>query len=218
MGSALNTLTGLTQTDPQVKKEKSFIFGDENKVVTQDDINFQVTKIGKYFDDADTAFNTYETTLNNLISDITGKTADTIKFQILSSCSSVATTDYNERLALRRSHSVIQDIFDRLKAVGGNPAAEIKWPTSLNLVNKNNAENDKEIIQRGQPIVVLKEYSTKDFGFEYGTKIIIESINYGESLTGPNPDVDCLNKDFVKVPDLKVYSPIAFIVDKPRFL
>ena len=217
LGSALNTLTGLTQTDPQVKKEKSFIFGDENKAVTQDDINFQVTKIGQYFDDAQTSFNTYETTLNNLITDISGKTADTIKFQILSSCSSVATTDYNERLALRRSHSVIQDIFDRLTASGGKKEWQIKWPTNLNLVNKNNSENDKEIIQRGQPIVVVKEYSTKDFGFEHDTKIVIESVNYGESLTGPNPDVDCLNKDFVKVPDLKVYSPIAFYCRQTAF-
>jgi len=210
LGTALNTLTGLSQTDTQVKTEKSFIFGDANHVITQSDIDAQKTKIGNYFDEAETSFNTYETTLNNLISDISGKTATEIRFQLLSSCSSVATNDYNERLALRRSHSVIQDIFDRLTAVGGKKEWQIKWPTNLNLVNKNNAQNDKEIIQKGEPIVIVKEYSTKDFGFEHDTKIVVESVNYGETLTGTQPDKDCVNKDFKRVPDLKVYSPIAF--------
>jgi hypothetical protein len=210
LGAALNTLTGLSQTDTQVKTEKSFIFGDANHVITQSDIDAQKTKIGNYFDEADASFKKYESTLNSLISDISGKTAETIRFQILSSCSSVATNDYNERLALRRSHSVIQDIFDRLTKVGGKKEWQIKWPTNLNLVNKNNSDNDKEIIQKGQPIVIVKEYSTKDFGFEHDTKIVIESVNYGETLTGTQPDKDCVNKDFVRVPKLKEYSPIAF--------
>jgi hypothetical protein len=210
LGAALNTLTGLSQTDTQVKTEKSFIFGDANHVITQSDIDAQKTKIGDYFDEADVSFNKYESSLNSLISDISGKTAETIRFQILSSCSSVATNDYNERLSLRRSHSVIQDIFDRLSAVGGKKEWQIKWPTNLNLVNKNNSDNDKEIIQKGEPIVIVKEYSTKDFGFEHDTKIIVESVNYGETLTGTQPDKDCVNKDFVRVPKLKQYSPIAF--------
>ena len=210
LGAALNTLTGLSQTDTQVKTEKSFIFGDANHVITQSDIDAQKTKIGDYFNEADVSFNKYESSLNSLISDISGKTAETIRFQILSSCSSVATNDYNERLALRRSHSVIQDIFDRLSAVGGKKEWQIKWPTNLNLVNKNNSDNDKEIIQKGEPIVIVKEYSTKDFGFEHDTKIIVESVNYGETLTGTQPDKDCVNKDFVRVPKLKQYSPIAF--------
>jgi len=210
LGAALNTLTGLSQTDTQVKTEKSFIFGDANHVITQSDIDAQKTKIGDYFDQADVSFNKYVSSLNSLISDISGKTAETIRFQILSSCSSVATNDYNERLSLRRSHSVIQDIFDRLSAVGGKKEWQIKWPENLNLVNKDNSENDKEIIQQGQPIVILKEYNTKDFGFEHDTKIIVESVNYGETLTGTQPDKDCVNKDFVRVPKLKQYSPIAF--------
>lgn len=210
LGAALNTLTGLSQTDTQVKTEKSFIFGDANKVITQSDIDAQKTKIGNYFDEADVSFNKYVSALDSLISDISGKTAETIRFQVLSSCSSVATNDYNERLALRRSHSVIQDIFDRLTAVGGKKEWQIKWPTNLNLVNKNNSDNDKEIIQKGEPIVIVKEYSTKDFGFEHDTKIVIESVNYGETLTGTQPDKDCVNKDFVRVPKLKQYSPIAF--------
>lgn len=210
LGDALNTLTGLSQTDTQVKTEKSFIFGDANHVITQSDIDAQKTKIGNYFDEADVSFNKYVSALDSLISDISGKTAETIRFQVLSSCSSVATNDYNERLALRRSHSVIQDIFDRLTAVGGKKEWQIKWPTNLNLVNKNNSDNDKEIIQKGEPIVIVKEYSTKDFGFEHDTKIVIESVNYGETLTGTQPDKDCVNKDFVRVPKLKQYSPIAF--------
>ena len=209
LGDALNTLTGLSQTDAVVKKEKGQIFGDENKTITQSDIDFQTTKIGTYFDEAQVAFDKYEGAINNLISDITGKTASGIRMTILSSCSSVATTDYNERLSLRRSHSVIQDVFDRLSAITNKKAA-IKWVDNLNLVNDNTGENDKVIIQQGQPIVIVKEYSLKnDFGFDYDAKFVVESQNYGEVLTGVG-DRDCLDKDFVEVPKLKVYSPIAF--------
>ena len=207
--TALNTLTGLTQTDTQVKKEKSYIFGDESKIITTQDILEQKTKIGDYFDEADTAFNEYTSKLSEIKNSLSGKTAQDIKIRISSSCSSVATTDYNERLALRRSHSVLQDVFKRLAST---PATKppMKWPEKFEIQNKNNGDNDKVIFQNGQPIVIIKEYDFKSFGYDYDGKIIIESVNYGEKFTGEQPDKQCIDKDFIKVPDLKVYSPIAF--------
>ena len=216
LGNSLITLTGLTQTDPQVVKEKEHIFGS-NITITQTDIDAQKTKIGEYFDDAQNNFNTYVTSINNLVNSLTGKTAQDIRVKISSSCSSVATTDYNERLAMRRSHSVIQDIFDRIKKDNTKP--DIKWPLDFTPVNKNNGENDKEIIQAGQPIVIIKEYDFKSFGYDYDGKLIIESYNYGEGFTGSevNPIKECIDKEFVKVPGLKVYSPIAFYCRQTLF-
>jgi hypothetical protein len=206
--TALNTLSNLTPTDPQVIKEKQQIFGTDI-VITQPKIDEQKDKIGKYFDEAEDNFNNYVNGINKLIEDLNNKSAQNIKIKISSSCSSVATTDYNERLALRRSHSVIQDIFDRIKK-GTKP--DIKWPLDFVVTNKNNGENDKEIIQPGQPMTITKEYDFKSFGYEYEGKLIIESVNYGEKFTGKenNPEQNCIDKDFIRVPLLKEYSPIAF--------
>lgn len=214
--SSLITLTGLTQTDPQVIKEKEHVFGS-NITITQSDIDGQKTKIGQYFDDAQSNYNTYVDSINKLVDSLSGKTAQDIRIKIESSCSSVATTDYNERLAMRRSHSVIQDIFDRIKKDNTKP--DIKWPLDFVPVNKNNGENDKEIIQQGQPIVIVKEYDFKSFGYDYDGKLIIESYNYGEKFTGKenNPEQNCIDKDFVRVPGLKVYSPIAFYCRQTTF-
>ncbi len=217
LGTALATLSGSTQTDPQIIKEKEYVFGS-NITITQSDIDEQKTKISNYFDELQTNYNTYVDTINNLITNLSGKTAQDIRIKISSSCSSVASNDYNERLAMRRSHSVIQDIFDRIKN-GSKTPPDIKWPLDFKPVNKNNGENDKEIIQKGEPIAIVKEYNIKDFGYDYEGKLIIESYNYGENFTGKenNPEQNCIGKEFVKVKDLKVVSPIAFYCRQTMF-
>jgi hypothetical protein len=215
--SSLITLTGLTQTDPEVIKEKEFIFGS-NISITQTNIDEQKTKITEYFDKAQNSYNTYVDSINKLVDSLSGKTAQDIRITIESSCSSVASNDYNERLAMRRSHSVIQDIFDRIKKSNATKP-DIKWPLDFTLVNKNNGENDKEIIQKGEKIAIVKEYNIKDFGYDYEGKLVIESYNYGENFTGKenNPEQNCIGKEFVRVPDLKVYSPIAFYCRQTTF-
>lgn len=214
--SSLITLTGLTQTDPQVIKEKEYVFGS-NLTITQSNIDEQKTKISNYFDEAQSNYNKYVDSINQLVERLTGKTAEDIRITIESSCSSVATNDYNERLAMRRSHSVIQDIFDRIKK--GNTKPNIKWPLDFTPVNKNNGENDKEIIQKGEKIAIVKEYNIKDFGYDYEGKIVISSFNYGENFTGEknNPEQDCIGKEFIRVPGLKQYSPIAFYCRQTTF-
>jgi len=217
LGSALLTLSGLTQTDPQVVKEKEYVFGS-NINITQTNIDFQKSELSGYFDEAQNNYNKYVETINQLVDSLSGKTAQNIVIKIESSCSSVASNDYNERLAMRRSHSVIQDIFDRIKKDNTKPP-DIKWPLKFTPVNKNNGENDKEIIQKGEPIVIIKEYDLKSFGYDYEGKLIIQSRNYGENFTGKenNPEQNCIGKEFVKVKDLKVVSPIAFYCRQTTF-
>jgi outer membrane protein OmpA-like peptidoglycan-associated protein len=214
--SSIITLTGLTQSDPQVIKEKEFLFGS-NFNITQTDIDKIKNDMSESFDRADSDFNTYVDKVNQLIKNLQDKKVQEVRIKISSSASSVSSEDYNEKLSMRRSHSVIQDLFDRLSQNGIPPL--IKWPLEFKLLNKNNGENDKEIIQKGEKINITKEYNFKDFGFDYDGKIIIESYNYGEFFTGAenNPEQNCIGKDFTRVPDLKQYSPIAFYCRQTSF-
>jgi len=209
-GNALIKLSNLPQNNPKVKSDKNNALGDSNTIITNDVINTQRNLISNLFDKADNDFNIYVNSLNVLKDKLTSKTAQNVVIDISSSASSVASDDYNERLAMRRSHSVIQDIFEKIKNDGTSPL--IKWPLNFTPVNKNNGENDKEIIQQGQPIVITKEYDFKSFGYDYDGKIVINSFNYGENFTGieGNPEkVNCVGKDFNAVPELKEYSLVA---------
>ena len=215
LDTLIKQLTGFSQNDVQVKKEKSFIFGNENVTITQSLINEQKTKIEKYFDDATSSYTKYQTSLNELKTKLSGKTAEDIRIKISSSASSAASSDYNERLAIRRSHSVLQDIFGIISSGGTKPT--ILWISDLKPTNKNNGENDKVIIEKGKPITIVKEYKIKDFGYDYDGKIIIESVNYGENFTGGQPDTNCVGKEFVKVRELGIYSPISFYCRQTTF-
>jgi len=210
-GNALVKLSNLSQNDPKVKSDKNSALDNPNTIITNDIINEQKNKISDLFDKADDSFNEFVNSLNVLKDKLTNKTAQDIVIDISSSASSVSTNDYNERLALRRSHSVIQDILKRITKTG-EPTPNIKWPLNFSPVNKNNGENDKEIIQQGQPIYITKEYDFKSFGYDYDGKIVINSVNYGENFTGVenNPEkLNCVGKDFVAVPELKEYSLVA---------
>lgn len=215
LDTLIKQLTGFSQNDVQVKKEKSYIFGNENVTITQSLIDEQKTKIGDYFDKATSGYSDYQSSLNELKSKLSGKTAEDIRIKISSSASSSASSDYNERLAIRRSHSVLQDIFDTISNGGKKP--NMIWISGLTPTNKNLGDNDKLIIERGKPIEIIKEYKIKDFGYDYDGKIIVESINYGENFTGEQPETNCIGKDFIKVRELGTYSPISFYCRQTTF-
>ncbi len=215
LDTLIKQLTGFSQNDVQVKKEKSYIFGSENVTITQSLIDEQKTKIESYFDEATSDYNDYVSELNSLKTNLSGKTAQDITIEIQSSASSIASSDYNERLAIRRSYSVIQDVFDTIS--NNNKKPNIIWISDLTATNKNNGENDKVIIEKNKPITIIKEYKIKDFGYDYDGKIIVKSTNYGENFTGGQPDSNCIGKEFVKVKDLSVYSPISFYCRQATF-
>ena len=47
--------------------------------------------------------------------------------------------DYNAKLSLRRSHSIIQDVFDKIKAPGSKPT--IQWINDIKPTDKDNSDN-----------------------------------------------------------------------------
>jgi outer membrane protein OmpA-like peptidoglycan-associated protein len=137
-------------TDPQVIKEIGYIFGEGVGVVlvttlpvvtlTNDEIDTQKNKLAGYFTEAQKNYDTFIKTLNEIKTNLSGKTAQDITIQIESSCSSAATDDYNAKLSLRRSHSIIQDIFDKIKAPDSNPT--IQWINDIKPADKKNSDND----------------------------------------------------------------------------
>ena len=224
-------LKGMTgSTNPQVIKETGYIFGDTKTngatppavALTNDEIDKQKNLLAEYFTKSQTEYEKFTKTLDEIKTNLSGKTAQDIKIQIQSSCSSAATDDYNVKLSLRRSHSLIQDVFDKLK----NPTAstpEIKWISDITPVEKNNSENDKVEIPQlnkiitGIPIIIKKEYTFKSLGYDYEGKVIIETANYGESFNGTGPDYICRGKEFVETTGLRIYSPIAFYCRQSKF-
>ena len=222
-------LKGMTgSTDPQIIKETSYVFGSEKTngakppvlSLTDSEVDEQKTKIAGYFTEAQKNYETYISTLNQLKTNLGNNTTGDITIKIESSCSSVATTQYNEKLALRRSHSIIQDIFNIIKS--GSTSPDIKWVSGNEIVptNKTNSDNDIVLIEKDKPITITKEYNLKDLGYTSNStgKIIIKTVNYGENFTGVNPnELDCVGKEFIKTTGLREYSPIAFYCRQSKF-
>ena len=223
----LHTMTG--STDPQIIKETEYIFGSEKTnsatpravSFTDSEVDGQKNLLATYFTEAQTNYEKFIKTLNEIKTNLSGKTAQDIKIKIESSASSVATNDYNAKLSLRRSHSIIQDIFDKIKGSGSNPT--IQWIDDIKPVNKNNSDNDVVVVPElnriilGDAITVKKEYTFKSLGYDYEGKLIIETLNYGESFNGSGPEEKCRGKEFIKTTGLKEYSPIAFYCRQSKF-
>ena len=212
-------LSGATKTEKK-KKEVEYIFSNPNAVIDNTSIAAEQNKLTDYFNTAKAAYNTYYGGVTKLKQDLENKTAQNITIKIESSASSVAKTDYNEKLALRRSHSVIQDVFNFLTKSGTNPPTP-KWVSSINESESKGSGNDMVVIEKGRPIRITKEYSFKDFGYDYDGKLVVISTNYGEVFTGPQPDSQCIDKEFenyTNTPNpLKIYAPIAFFCRQTTF-
>lgn len=210
LDSDLRSITGLTQT-AQILKEKSFIFGSSGATIDDAAVIAQKTKLEGYFETAKSQYESYTGETATLKEKISGNTVQKIYLTIESSASSVASELYNEKLALRRSSSIIKDFFNAISK-DGTTKPTLNWVKSIGVAeNKNLSENDKVIIVKGKPIVVKKEYKLSDFGWtDNPGSIVIDSANYGENFTGLGPDKECSKKEFITVKGLKINAPIAF--------
>jgi hypothetical protein len=199
LGSIIpNLLTDITSSG--IQDLKTYFYGaiPSDDLVIGDIVNYQKQKLGDYFDTLSIQYNKFTGITNTLLNDLSGKTVQTITLEIDSGTSSIASPDLNRKLSLRRSHSVIRDMFTKISN-GKTPT--IKWKTleEVNALDKNS------------PIEINQEYDLKDFGWEInGGKLIVKSKNYGEDSTGTGVDTDCKNRDFKKYTRLNVVSPISF--------
>jgi len=208
----LSSITGLTQTN-QLKNEISYVFGDPNTVITTEKVNQQIVKLDLLFIEAEKQFNDYIDRTEILKQKISANTINDITLTVESSSSSVASETYNEKLSLRRSSSIINDFFQRIKN-NKTPDLKSKWINSISpSESKSGDVNNPEltVVSKGQPIKIVRKFKLSDFGYEnnQGT-ITINTVNYGEKFTGNSPETNCIGKEFTIVKGLKINSPIAF--------
>jgi hypothetical protein len=200
--NSAQTLLLASSSNSNVKNDKTVVFGkpDISSGETGNTLTQVISEAEKGFSQLNTNYTEYSNKLTNLKENIKTKNVQEIKVVFYSTTSSVADDTYNLKLSLRRSHSVLQDVFEKISN-GKKP--DIKgWPTS---------------VQSGQEKTGIKlnqEYSLKDFGFESDGKLIIESQNIGENLVGGtiggNKNIDCHNKEIKTDSDLKQTAPITF--------
>jgi hypothetical protein len=196
--SNLNTLLASSTTN--ALRDKKNIWGTETPLGASL-ITDQVLKLNGYFDEMQSNYNQYNTKLTTLKTDITNKTVQSIKVNISSSTSSIDTVDYNSRLSLRRSYSVVLDIFKKISA-NGTTYPTIKWVDS----------------PTGTSTATNASYNLSEFGYEglQGT-IQIDTTNVGETYSGnatSTLDTNCINRDFRQVTNLNIVAPISFFCRK----
>ena len=219
LDSDLRSITGLTLTT-QIKKEKSYVFGNSGATIDDASILAQKTKLEGYFEEANTQYTKYSNEVAQLKEKISGNTIQKIYLSVESSCSSVATELYNEKLALRRSSSIINDFFDKISNNGKKPNLLDRWIKTINeSETKTDSENpaNKVVVQKNKPISIRREFKLSEFGYENNNgTVVIDSKNYGENFTGPSNETQCRGKEFVTVKGLKINAPIAFYCRQSR--
>ena len=199
----LNELALTGHTNTQGKKERTYIYNTPNGGSISD----TVSRIGEYFDTLRTQYGLYTGKTKTLKEDLTTNNIQNINLTIRSSTSSRATSLYNEKLSLRRSHSVIQDFFKKISK-DGTTMPPIQWVNSNEIKNNYNSNNITISVNTG--IIKDAEYKLSDFGWVGNNgKLKISSTNFGEYYSG-STITDCVNKDFIEVPQLGEYSPISF--------
>jgi hypothetical protein len=152
----------------------------------------------KMFTDLDNAFieltknySDYTNTLNEIKSGLSGNTISNITLNLLSSTSSVDTSNYNLKLSYRRSYSIILDIINRLSSSN----------SSTDLVTWKNTVTPNDITSVESDIT----FSFADLGYNSdGTFIINYVKNMGEQSPGSH-GVDCsqANQILLNSPELK---------------
>lgn len=115
-----------------------------------------------------------------------------IVFNIESSASPVGDVNYNNKLSVRRSHSILMMILE-------NISNGVKVPTKW----KSNG-----VKTVGSNTLFSNEYTFKELGYDTEGKIIINANNYGEKVTIDH-NFNCTETNF-KEKGLLNYAPVSF--------
>jgi len=208
----LRSISGLTKTQ-QLKNEISYIFGSPNVDITIEKINEKIVNTDLDYKKAENDYLNYIDVSEEIKQKISANTISNITLTIESSASSTASETYNEKLSLRRSSSIINDFFQKIKN-NKTPNLESKWIKNISETESKPAVQnnpDLTVVTKGQPIKIIRQFKLSEFGYENNQgNLIINTVNYGENFTGNSPETNCIGKDFTILKGLKIYSPIAF--------
>jgi hypothetical protein len=202
--NSLQQLNGFPLRDTDAYNDRIIIYGSNITGTTQQ-ITDQVNKINTYFEDLKKSYETFTGNTKTLRDNLEKTQVKTINVNINASTSSPSAVDYNKRLSMRRSYSVMLDFLKRISKDNKEPST-IKWFDAST--------------QIGNELSVLSSsftYDIKDLGWGGEGKININVKNFGETYNTINPnerDKQCFGKDFKKVKDLNIYAPIQFYCRK----
>ena len=203
-GDIVRLYTGTTEND---KKDRVVIFGKENPL--PEATGKTITEITNGFSELQSGYTEYNTKINALKSDISGKTVQEVTFVISTSTSEVADNSYNFYLGVRRGYSIFKDIFNNISNGGTKPDLDKNW-FSLDTLKKY------EKTGTGQ---LTKEFTFKDFGYDYDGKFIFKFSTNGEDSTlknaGGKENLNC-NQKISTTYGLKDTAPIAFYCRQAR--
>lgn len=190
-------LTTLVGTSLNEKKDRQTLFNKTNVItdITEQDslMNVQMSSLKKLIVNGRDNKNNLDKNIDTIIDDIKNNRVQEVVMFIQSSCSAVADDNYNNKLSVRRSHSILKYILKKIKT--DSSTVSDKWKTNINTVNTNN-------------IKLENVYTFKELGYETEGKLIIKSNSYGEKVI-IDDKFNCTNSTF-KDGDLRKYSPVAF--------
>ena len=183
------------------KNDKQVIYGRSDVTGTQDDKQTVMGRAVKGFEKLVQNYEGYKGHIETLKTEISEGKVKELEIKVLSSTSSVADDDYNVKLSMRRTHSILKDV--------------------LGMISKNNTEPKwtKTIPSAGvDRTTSVGEYTFKDLGFEgIEGKLILSVDNVGENLKidgntlgGGEVNIDCHGGELKSSSALKRTAPATF--------
>jgi len=180
------------------------LFGDTTVTgKTIETINTQTTKITAAFIELNNTYNSYVSKINEIKAGLEKNNIKEVNFRIFTSTSEVADDTYNFYLGVRRIHSIIIDIFDKIKK---DKTPNLKWPSKKEFSNFQ---------KKGFPLSQFPfGYTFEDFGY-VGNKGVITFVHKteGESAKlsngGGEKNLDC-KTELKTTFGLKTTAPVAF--------
>ena len=193
-------LIGNDKKTANYKHDRKVIFGTEEvkEADFQNAINEKVGSITNAFTKLQSDYNKYVDNMTKLIPLLRNGSVDNVEFVVEASTSEVGEDNPNFYLGLRRAHSVIQDIFERLKENSNVFPPILKWPSKATLAS----------LEKNGTDLIKNEYPISGWGYENNKgKVIIKFKSYGESAS--SGEVSC-KQELKTTFGLKKTSPIAF--------
>lgn len=165
----------------------------------QDSIDLEKNKINSIFENGRTQYESFKTYSNELKTKIESGKVNEITIEVSSTSSAAADDNYNYKLSIRRTHSIVKDL---ISLIGERDPD--KW-------NFESVEGSGT-----KPAKLSQEYTFKELGYEeLNGKLIVTSLNVGENYK--LDDQSCTDVEFKyseESPDgtktLRKSSPIAF--------
>ena len=194
------TLLGQGSPTAAKKNDKKVIYGNEEIVIDQSKIQLIKDKMTTAFTKLDQNYNAYTDKISELKSRIEKGEIKEIKLSATSSTSSIAGDDYNVKLSLRRSHSIIRDIIKNLS----KNSKEITWTSQVPSAGVSEVD-------------VSNEYTFKQLGFDVEGKVTYLFTSVGENeqvnaneFGGGDVNVDCHSDEIKSNTRLKKTAPVTF--------